>query len=237
MMMALALALARRRRAALHRRCRALLASLILVAAALACLPASAKLAPELQLDRDAREQLRRIEESLNEVRTVRARFQQNSSNGENAQGDLYLERPGRLRVDYQPPAEMLVIADGTFLVYYDRKLEQVSYIPLNSTPAGILLDERFSLEDEALLITSFERGPGTISIEVARTAEKSEGSILLIFSDKTMTLRQWAVTDAQGVTTLVTLIDPEFNGAIEPSTFVFKDPRLTKGISGRHSP
>lgn len=191
---------------------------------------AAAALSPHLQLDSEARAQLQRIEASLNAIRSVRAEFRQNSSNGEIAHGELYLERPGRLRVDYRPPAQILVIADGTFLVYYDRKLEQVSHVPLSSTPAGILLQKQISLMDQDLLVTEFDRVEDTIRVGVARSAEKAEGSIVLIFDERSAALRQWAVTDAQGVTTLVTLIDPAFNVAIDPSVFVFKDPRIGSG-------
>jgi len=198
---------------------------------------ASAKLAPDLVLDAEALAELRRIEANLNAVRTVHARFRQNSSNGETASGELFMERPGRLRIDYQPPAQMLIVADGTFLVYYDRRLEQVSHIPLSSTPAGILLEKHLSLEDENLTVTSFERTPATISVGVTRTAAQGEGSILLIFDEQSAMLRQWAVTDAQGVTTLVTLLDPAFNVTIDSRTFDFKDPRTTSQFPNRQSP
>jgi len=198
---------------------------------------ASAKFSPGLVLDAEAIAQLRRIETNLNAVRTVHARFRQNSSNGETASGELFMERPGRLRIDYQPPAQMLIVADGTFLVYYDRRLEQVSHIPLGSTPAGILLEKHLSLEDENLTVTSFERTPATVSVGVTRTAAQGEGSILLIFDEQSAMLRQWAVTDAQGVTTLVTLLDPAFNVAIDPRTFDFKDPRTTSQFPNRQSP
>jgi outer membrane lipoprotein-sorting protein len=199
---------------------------------------ASAAIAPELHLDEDARAQLKRIEDSLNAVRTMRSSFRQNSSNGEVAQGELALKRPGKLRVEYQPPVPVLVIADGTFLVYFDRKLEQVSYIPLSSTPAGILLDKRISLAGDDLLVTDYERTDGTIQIGVTRTAAPAEGSIVLIFDEGTADLRQWAVTDAQGVTTLVTLLNPEFNVDVQSSLFTFKDPRgNSRGPAGQSSP
>lgn len=198
---------------------------------------ASAKFSPDLNLDAEAVAQLRQIETNLNAVRTVHARFRQNSSNGETASGELFMERPGRLRINYEPPAQMLIVADGTFLVYYDRRLEQVSHIPLSSTPAGILLEKHLSLEDENLMVTSFERSPGAVSVGVTRTAAQGEGSILLIFDEQTAMLRQWAVIDAQGVTTLVTLLEPAFNVAIDASTFDFKDPRTTSPFPSRQSP
>lgn len=198
----------------------------------------SATISPQLQLDEEARSELRRIEDSLNSIHTVRSRFRQNSSNGESAQGELFLERPGRLRVEYNPPVPVLVVADGTFLIYYDRKLEQVSYIPLASTPAGILLQKNISLTDKDLVVTAFERDDSTIRVGVARTAAASEGSIQLVFDEKAGALQQWSVTDAQGITTLVTLEAPVFNAGIDPTLFVFKDPRFkNRGFPSRDSP
>jgi outer membrane lipoprotein-sorting protein len=199
---------------------------------------ASAAISPQLQLDEEAHSQLQRIEASLNAIHTVRSPFRQSSSNGEIAQGELFLERPGRLRIEYKPPVPVLVVADGTFLIYYDRKLEQVSYIPLVSTPAGILLQKHISLSDKDLVVTAFERDDGTIRVGVARTAAESEGSIRLIFDEQTDTLQQWSVTDAQGITTLVTLEAPVFNAKIDPALFVFKDPRFkNRGLPSRDSP
>lgn len=211
----------------------------IVAGLAMAAGDAAAAIAPGLALDADAQAQLHRIEDSLNAVRTVRSAFQQNASNGETAQGQLYLKRPGRLRVEYQPPVPILVVADGSFLVYYDRALEQVSYIPLSSTPAGILLEKQISLSDPDLVVTDYQRVDGTIRVGVTRKAASTEGSILLIFDEQTAALRQWAVTDAQGITTLVTLLDPAFNVDVDSSLFVFKDPRSGGGggLPGRHSP
>ena len=207
-------------------RLRALVAAGVVAVFALAADDVAAAIAPQLQLDADAWAQLQRIEASLNSVSTVRSAFQQNASNGETAQGQLYLKRPGRLRVEYQPPVPILVVADGSFLVYYDRNLEQVSYIPLSSIPAGILLEKQISLNDEDLVVTDYQRVDGTIRVGVTRKAAATEGSILLIFDEQTAALQQWAVTDAQGITTLVTLLDPAFNVEVDSSLFVFKDPR-----------
>lgn len=212
---------------------RMLAAAGIIAGLALTAGDAGAVIAPELALDADAQAQLQRIEASLNAVKTVRSAFQQNASNGETAQGQLYLKRPGRLRVEYQPPVPILVVADGSFLVYYDRALEQVSYIPLNSTPAGILLEKQISLNDPELVVTDYQQVDGTIRVAVTRKTAATEGSILLIFDEQTAALRQWAVTDAQGITTLVTLLDPAFNVDVDSSLFVFKDPRN----SGRGGP
>ena len=187
---------------------------------------AVAAIAPQLQLNAEERAELARIEAYLNGFRSVRSDFAQWSSNGEEARGRLYLARPGKLRIDYQPPAPILVIADGTFLIYYDRKLEQVSYVPLASTPASILLDKHISLAEGALMVTGFERAEGTIFVTVARADKPGEGSITLSFREEPLALQQWSVTDPQGIVTVVTLLQPRFDVDLDESLFSFQDPR-----------
>lgn len=187
---------------------------------------AAAAIAPQLQLGAPERAELSRIEEYLNRISTVRAEFVQRSSNGEQARGQLYLARPGRLRIDYQPPVPVLVVADGTFLIYYDRRLEQVSYVPLASTPASILLDDRISLAEDSLVVTGYERAGNLILVTVARADNPGEGSITLGFKENPLQLAEWSVTDAQGIVTLVTLLEPRFDIDLDRALFVFHDPR-----------
>jgi outer membrane lipoprotein-sorting protein len=187
---------------------------------------APAAIAPQLQLGSEDQAELARIEEYLNGIRTVISSFLQQSSNGERAEGQLYLSRPGKLRVEYQPPVPVLVVADGTFLIYYDRSLEQVSYIPLASTPASILLDKQISLSDDAVTVTGFERGDDQTLVSLIRTDNPGEGSITLVFRKHPFALQQWSVTDAQGIVTVVSLVDPRFDVELDRKLFVFEDPR-----------
>jgi outer membrane lipoprotein-sorting protein len=206
----------------------ALICAMMLVVFALAePRGAASAIAPQLQLGAEDRADLARIEAYLDGVRTVRSSFAQRSSNGEQAQGELYLARPGRLRIEYQPPVPVLVIADGTFLIYYDRNLEQVSHVPLGSTPAGILLDQHISLAEGPLTVTGFERADNSMFVSVARADQPGEGSITLAFDADPLQLQQWSVTDAQGIVTVVTLIEPRFNVDLDRALFVFHDPRL----------
>jgi outer membrane lipoprotein-sorting protein len=191
---------------------------------------ATAAIAPQLQLDADDQAELARIEEYLNSIRTVLSSFLQHSSNGERAEGKLYLSRPGKLRVEYEPPVPVLVVADGTLLIYYDRNLEQVSYIPLASTPASILLDKQISLSDDAVTVTGFERGDDQTLISLVRTDNPGEGSITLVFGKRPLALQQWSVTDAQGIVTVVSLVAPRFGVELDRKLFVFEDPRPRTG-------
>jgi hypothetical protein len=104
-------------------------------------------------------ETIARLETYLNRITTLRARFVQVSSNGAVAEGDLYLSRPGRLRFEYDPPHPALLIANGVNLLYYDRDLEQASFLPLWETPLSFLLRERVDLSEGGIEVLAVERG------------------------------------------------------------------------------
>ena len=199
----------------------AVIGPLVYPSAAPATLPTS------LALDATGRQQLHRVEEYFNSVRTLQARFVQASSNGQQAGGKVFLSRPGRLRVEYDPPPPVLIVADGSFLIYNDRGLDQVSYIPLGSTPAGILLADRISLDDPALTVTDFSDDGSRLRLSLVRTESAGEGTLTMVFDKAPLALVEWEVTDAQGITTQVTLVDPRFGVPLDKDLFHFRDPRL----------
>lgn len=202
--------------------------ALAVVACGLAA-PSGATAAPpaDFALDPSERAAVDRIQAYLNRIKTLRAQFLQASSNGQVAKGDLYLSRPGRLRIEYEPPVPILIVADGTFLIYHDRELNQVSYIPLGSTPAGILLQDRIVLTGGDLTITGFERENGTVQITLVRADNPHEGSLTLVFTDDPLTLRKWTVTDAQGTVTHVSLVQASFGVPLDPKLFRFRNPKI----------
>ncbi len=167
-----------------------------------------------------------RIEAYFNGVRTMRARFLQAASTGETAEGSVVLQRPGRMRIAYDAPVPVLIVADGTWLIYHDRKLNQISYLPLGSTPAGILVEDKIDLDGGGLTITDFSRAAGVIRITVVRTASPADGSLTLAFSETPLELKQWRVVDAQGVATTVSLSEIETGIRLDPELFRFIDPR-----------
>lgn len=129
------------------------------------------------------------------------------------------------MRIEYDPPVPILIVADGRWLVYYDKELEQVTYAGLDSSPAGLLVRDKVELLKGELTVTGFERGPGVFRVSVQRTGDPGEGALTLVFSDRPLSLRKWAVTDAQGVTTNVSLVSPQADVALKPELFEFKAP------------
>ena len=183
--------------------------------------------AAEVQtLAAEDRADLDRIEAYLNTLNTVQARFVQIAPDGGAANGTVYMSRPGKMRIEYDPPVPVLVVANGLFLIFYDKQLEQISHIPLDSTPAGVLLRESIILDDD-IAVAGFERAPGVIRVALVDSADPDAGKLILTFGDAPLELRQWTVIDGQGQETRVGLLDAQFDLALDPELFVFRDPRF----------
>lgn len=193
-----------------------------------ASIPAYADRAP-IVLDDAQQRDLRAIEAYLDGVRTLQARFTQVSSNGQTASGALLLSRPGRMRIDYDPPSPILMIANGSFLIYHDRALDQVSYVPLASTPASILLDREVRLDTSDLIVTGLVADERTIRVSLTRKGREAEGELTLTFARQPLQLLAWEVEDARQIVTRVTLVDAKFGGVIDNKLFAFRDPRFPR--------
>ena len=117
----------------------------------------------------------------------------------------------------------MQIYADGFWLIYVDTELEEVTHLPLNSTPAGFLVREHVRLSGD-VTVTRLERGAKSLRVYIAQTEEPDAGHIVLTLSDGPLRLRNWSVIDAQGVETRVSLIDPAFNAEIAEKVFEFDE-------------
>ena len=165
------------------------------------------------------RADLARIESYLTEIRTLHSRFLQVSSVGVPIEGDLYLNRPGKMRFEYDPPYPALLLADGLVLLYYDKELKEETYLPLWETPLWFLLRDEVRLDD-SVRVVALKRGPGVLRVTLVQNEETPQGQVTLVFADKPLTLKKWVVTDAQGVTTEVALIGPRVGVEIDEDIF-----------------
>ena len=172
---------------------------------------------------------LTRVEDYLNRLDTMQARFVQISSNGAYAEGEVFVDRPGQLRFDYDPPNTVLLISNGLTLLYYDRELKQSSYIPLWETPLWFLVREKVELGGD-LEVTKIEEALGTLSVSLQDRDEPENGKLTLIFSDSPLTLRKWEVVDGQGILTQVTLVNPVYGGDIDSDLFDYGDLDANRG-------
>ncbi|MBM2319858.1 MULTISPECIES: LolA family protein [Marivita] len=142
----------------------------------------------------------------LNQLTSAEASFTQINADGTISTGTLYMRRPGKVRFEYNPPEQALVMANNGAVVVFDRKLggEPETY-PLNRTPLGLILARNVDLGRANMVVA--HGYDGTATTVTAQDPENPEyGSIQLKFTDNPVELRQWVITDDGGGQTTVVL-------------------------------
>jgi outer membrane lipoprotein-sorting protein len=176
-------------------------------------------------LSAEDRATIARVEDYLTGIETLRGRFVQSASGGGQATGEVWLKRPGKLRFEYDKPTDILIVSNGSMLLYFDRELMQTSYIPLSETPLGFLVKEQVDLEDvEDYHVAGLERGQGEIGVWVAQQGVEAgqPGSLRLVLDTEPMALKRWRVVDQQGTVTRVTLRDVRTGVELDDDLFDF---------------
>jgi outer membrane lipoprotein-sorting protein len=183
-------------------------------ARALADAPARpAPLSPQDQAD------VNRVQDYLNSIHTLRSRFQQLAGDGGGAAGTIYLQRPGKMRIVYDDPTPILIVADGSEIYYWDKQLQQLQNAGVDDTPAWFLLRPEIKLTGD-VTVTGFRRDPGVLRIAMAETKHPDQGNLTVVVSDRPLELRQWTVIDPQRKEVTVTLDNPRYGVALEPTLF-----------------
>ncbi|MGE4562784.1 MAG: outer membrane lipoprotein carrier protein LolA [Rhodospirillales bacterium] len=210
----------------LHHRIGFLTAKLFVLAAILLVpISAGAVISSSLKLIDADRADMARVEDYLNSIKTIRSRFLQISSSGDYSEGRLFLSRPGHMRIEYLPPKPLMVVVADGYLTYIDTELDHATVIPLNLTPAEMLVRETISFGSDEIIITDFDRSPGVLRLNLAKADDLLEGNMTLVFSDRPLELRKWIVADGQGEVTTVSLLGPEFDVPIDPQLFDYELP------------
>ena len=193
-----------------------------------AAFSASAALSPN-----DLKE-VEHAESYLNAITILRARFLQVAPDGGTTEGTLSLSRPGKLRLDYDPPTPMIIIANGDWLVYHDSELDHTSYVDIDSTPAALLVKKNLTLNGGGATVTQIAHKPGVLEVTAVKEKDPRQGRITLIFTEAPFQLKQWLVTDAQGQTTTVSLFDPHTDVTFDNKIFADRDPHVFEPLGNR---
>lgn len=168
-----------------------------------------------------------RIEDYLTNIKTISSRFSQISPDGGISYGNFYLQRPGKLRMEYDPPVPVLVVGSDGNIVYFDKELKQVTHVSLGDTLVGFLARDKVKF-DESVSIVHLERGKKSVRIGIVQADKPNDGRMSLEFTDEPLLLRNIIITDSGEQSTIVSLADARFNTKLDPSLFVFKDPNTT---------
>jgi outer membrane lipoprotein-sorting protein len=169
-----------------------------------------------------------RIEAYLNGVRTLQARFSQVNPDGSASNGEVYIDRErGAMRFAYDPPSQIELVAPGDWrLIFVDASIRQVNVLPVSETPLGFLLAKRIEIGGD-IQVTGLQYQRGEIQLSATRKGAADQGRVLLAFIERPLELRRWAVTDAQGLTTVVILEGVKLNAPIDGGVFTWRDPKI----------
>ncbi|MEO0391027.1 MAG: outer membrane lipoprotein carrier protein LolA [Pseudomonadota bacterium] len=163
---------------------------------------------------------LQTISNYLNDLRTAEGAFTQINGDGSISTGKIYIKRPGRVRFEYNPPEQALVVAGSNTVVIYDPKSnEPPESYPLRRTPLSIILADQVNL-GQARMVTGHDFD-GTATIVTAQDPENPDyGNIQLKFTGNPVQLRQWIINDGGGGATTVVLGEMVTGGTIPNRLF-----------------
>lgn len=159
-----------------------------------------------------------KIADHFSSVRSMSGEFVQFGPKGEQTGGTFYIQRPGKIRFNYEKPSAFRVIADGQSVVIVNDKLRTSDLYPLSKTPLKLLLDERIDLSDGKVKSVTEENDLTTIKLSDKRVFGSS--TITMMFDPKSNELRQWTITDAKGKDTTVMIYNLKEGVKIDQGLF-----------------
>jgi len=183
--------------------------------AALLGKPAStAKLNPEQQAI------INKVNKYLTTTQTLEGNFVQIGPDGKRTQGEFYIQKPGRVRFEYDPPTPIDIIADGQSVVVRDRNLATQDLYPLSQTPLRFLLADHVNLQKDTNLVAVYADDVFITVVVEEKNAIVGNSRLMIMFSAKDMQLKQWTVTDPQGYDTTVAVYNLDTTKKPDPSLF-----------------
>ncbi len=166
--------------------------------------------------------EIKKIQDYLNSFKTLSADFVQIASNGEKNEGRIYIEKPNKIRMEYNAPSDILIVGNGDYIVYYDKELDQITNIDYEDIPAAMVLASRVELNGKDLKVTDLYQDPGMTRIKLQYRNAGDLGPFTLVFANNPLTLKQWKVITPQSLEVSLSLYDTVVDGKLDDSLFKF---------------
>ena len=164
------------------------------------------------------------IENFFKNFTTLEANFIQVSPSGNVSNGKIYLDLPGKLRLDYENPNNLLITSKGFWIVIQDRDAKTTNNIPVKSTPFAILLENKSFLYNQNIK-SEYSIEAGIISLKLKSQNNDKQESLVLEFSENPFSLKKWIIQDSLGENTTVLIQNAKYNNKLShvlffPDTF-----------------
>lgn len=198
-----------------------LIVSFLLVAAAMPALAAPPNMFPSLgsQLSAADKAGLDKVSAYLNGIKTMQGAFIQIGPQGQADQGTFYIEKPGKMRFEYQLPNPVLIVSDGSTVFVKNSQLHTVDHYALTDTPLQLILSNTIDLKRRTEIV-ALDHQQGSLVISARSHSSRAQGNITMVFAEPNLELRQWTVVDAQGLSTTVALRNVQFGQPIAAAEF-----------------
>jgi outer membrane lipoprotein-sorting protein len=175
-------------------------------AVAVAAFGAPAFLATTTPAFAQAQDTAQRIADHFSSVKSMTGEFVQFGPRGEQTGGTFYIDRPGRMRFNYEEPSPVRMISDGRSVVIGNQKLGTWDIYPLSKTPLNLLLSERIDLSGS--MVQSVNEEADLTTIVLGDRSMFGDSTITMMFDPQTYELKQWTMRDAQGKDTTVMIMN-----------------------------
>ena len=164
-----------------------------------------------------------KIENFFVSLNTLEADFIQVSPSGNISNGKIFIDLPGKLRLDYIKPSNLLITCKGFWLVIQDRKLKSTNNIPIQQTPFSILLDKNINFNNKKIIL-DLKKSLGIITLNVKLAENTQAGELILEFSDNPFILKKWIIKDIIGDETTVLIQNTKFGHKLPFELFFPED-------------
>ncbi|WP_102961486.1 outer-membrane lipoprotein carrier protein LolA [Mangrovicella endophytica] len=171
-----------------------------------------------------------KIADHFASVGSMTGKFMQFDPNGRQTEGTFYIERPGKIRFDYNG-TPLRVISDGDQVAINNKKLNTWDLYPLSKTPLKLLLNTRIDLS--AANIKEVKEEADLTTIVMGDSSVFGSSRITMMFDPATNDLRQWTIRDQQGKDTSVMIYDTQSGVALKDSMFKIPYTAIATGQTG----
>jgi outer membrane lipoprotein-sorting protein len=201
-----------------------------LVATAVLAAPPSTNSAPAPAgpaFDTNQRIMLEKVNTYFNSVTTLVGKFVQVGPDGSKTEGQFYMQKPGKIRFEYDPPSPIELISDGDTVAVRDRKLATQDIYPLSQTPLKFLLSDKLDLMKDANVVGAYQDELFVTVVIEEKNVLAGTHRLMIMFGKKDLQLKQWTVTDPQGYDTTVAVSDLDSSKKPDPKLFKINFERM----------
>jgi outer membrane lipoprotein-sorting protein len=166
------------------------------------------------------RAQVDKVSGYLSSVQQLNGQFVQVGPDGNRVKGEFFIQKPGKVRFEYEPPSRIEIVADGQSVVVRDRKLATQDLYPLSQTPLRFLLSDRIDLLKETTVVGVKSDDVFVTVIVEEKNAVIGTSRLMMMVGAKDFQLKQWTVTDPQGFDTTVAVSNLDVSKRPDPGMF-----------------